>query len=482
MYIGYLNDRKELGFSCIKDTDAVKELSDFKNTLKNPVTWIITKGKKTLILIFSKEVLVAVFIFLESRYIEPNVDWSSFSSSQVYQSCVIKSDTSGFLTSPSHIQDYILKSRGGVEFTDEQQDKLANSILAKTPESDLDDISINKLLQKLLEIIDPVISNQKLWRILSELEKPSKPQLSDGNHISSTDNCSRAQNVQNKQPKSKGSSSIFAESLPIPTPRKLSPMQTRVQLKMAQKNLQSSGLSCNHEQLSEKIQVIEKLTRLRRAQPLYSSEVLGDSFKYSQQQLERKAPRHLTNDYNISIEGKTKTQQGLVYFHEVEEMLKTPNLIVREDGIMNQQEPAIICFDPDSKLFASFENNPLYEDHHFISSYEIDDDAVKEFIMTGNIGENPQMRKAKIDQDQKLKAAQERMRENANSFYQTLPQDARIGNKQLREAEALKHKLKEDPKFQLTEKEKTMIQRAEKYQQYKNQYYQKNPEIDKDEL
>lgn len=307
MYIGYLNDRKELGFSCIKDTDTVKELSDFKNTLKNPVTWIITKGKKTLILIFSKEVLVAVFIFLESRYIELNVDWSSFSSSQVYQSCVIKSDTSGFLTSPSHIQDYILKSRGGVEFTDEQQDKLANSILAKTPEFDLDDISINKLLQKLLEIIDPVISNQKLWRILSELEKPSKPQLSDGNHISSTDNCSRAQNVQNKQPKSKGSSSIFAEALPISTPRKLSPMQTRVQLKMAQNNLQSSGLSCNHEQLSEKIQVIEKLTRLRRAQPLYSSEVLGDSFKYSQQQLERKAPRHLTNDYNISIEGKTKT-------------------------------------------------------------------------------------------------------------------------------------------------------------------------------
>ena len=120
MYIGYLNDRKELGFSCIKDTDTVKELSDFKNTLKNPVTWIITKGKKTLILIFSKEVLVAVFIFLESRYIEPNVDWSSFSSSQVYQSCVIKSDTSGFLTSPSHIQDYILKSRGGVKFIDEQ--------------------------------------------------------------------------------------------------------------------------------------------------------------------------------------------------------------------------------------------------------------------------------------------------------------------------------------------------------------------------
>lgn len=74
------------------------------------------------------------------------------------------------------------------------------------------------------------------------------------------------------------------------------------------------------------------------------------------------------------------------------------------------------------------------------------------------------------------------MRENANSFYQTLPQDARIGNKQLSEAEALKQKLKKGPKFPLTEKEKNIIQPAEKYQQYKNQFYQNNPEIDKDEL
>ena len=74
MYIGYLSDRQELGFSCIKDIHGVKQLSDFKSTLKNPVTWIIRKGKQTVILIFSKEVLVAVFIFLKSSYIEPNVD------------------------------------------------------------------------------------------------------------------------------------------------------------------------------------------------------------------------------------------------------------------------------------------------------------------------------------------------------------------------------------------------------------------------
>ena len=97
------------------------EGADFKSTLKNSVTW-----KKT-----------AIFIFLESSYLEPNIDHPSFTSSQVYESCVIKSDTSGFLTSPSHIQDLILKSREGYEeLTDEEEEKLLKSILAKAPESD----------------------------------------------------------------------------------------------------------------------------------------------------------------------------------------------------------------------------------------------------------------------------------------------------------------------------------------------------------
>jgi len=86
MYIGYLRDRQELGFSCIKDIHAVKQLSDFKSTLKNPVTWIIRKGKQTVILIFLKEVLVAVFIFLQSIRVNSDLDLyhPSFSSSEVY--------------------------------------------------------------------------------------------------------------------------------------------------------------------------------------------------------------------------------------------------------------------------------------------------------------------------------------------------------------------------------------------------------------
>jgi hypothetical protein len=31
MYIGYLDDRKKFGFSCIKDVRAAKQVSDLKN-------------------------------------------------------------------------------------------------------------------------------------------------------------------------------------------------------------------------------------------------------------------------------------------------------------------------------------------------------------------------------------------------------------------------------------------------------------------
>ena len=476
MYINYINDRQELGFNCIKDLNAIKQ---FKSTLKNPVTWIIRKGKQTVILLFSKEVLVAVFIFLKSSYIELNVDPPSFLSPEVHQSRVIKSDNLRFLNSPPRISDFILKLTGGSdELTDEEQEILIKSILARTQESDLDEISINKLLRRLLEIIDPVISNQKLWRILNQLKKPLKPQLSDDNLISSTDILSTAQNAQ---PKSKGSSSIFAEALPISNPRKLSPMRTKVQLKMTQNNLESFGLSRNHEQLSENVKAIEKLTRLRRSQPLYPSQALGDSYKYSGKQLERKAPRHL-QDFDISIEGKTVEEMAIEYKDLLETILAKPNLVICEEGTLNKQEPTVNIGDPETRGIVSFEKNSLYEDHHFISGYPISEEAFEVFKETGNIGLSPAERKSKIDTFQRKQAQAEREKTTASSFYSSLPEDARIGNQQLREVEAIQERLKEDPKSPLTEKERSLIQRAEKYQQYRNKFYQDNPDIDKDEF
>jgi hypothetical protein len=104
MHINYINDRQKLGFNCIKDINAIKQ---FKSTLKNPVTWIIRKGKQTIILLFSKEVLVAVFIQSTQVNLDADFYHQSFACSEVCQCCVIKWDTSVLLTSPTSLDYYI---------------------------------------------------------------------------------------------------------------------------------------------------------------------------------------------------------------------------------------------------------------------------------------------------------------------------------------------------------------------------------------
>ena len=164
-----------------------------------------------------------------------------FMSSEVSQACVMKSDNSRILTSPPQISDLILKLNGGSdELTNkeqEEQEKLVKSILAKVPESDYQKISINKFLKKILKLVDPVISDQRFWRILSEFGKPIKSELPGLSEVRPTDIIGPVQNAPNKEvkPRSKGSSPIFAEALNIQNARKLSPMQKRVELNRAHK-------------------------------------------------------------------------------------------------------------------------------------------------------------------------------------------------------------------------------------------------------
>jgi hypothetical protein len=396
--------------------------------------------------------------------------------------------TSGYVTDmgDEERQNRIISSD---EMTSEEQEKLINSLLAKIPEHSYQETSINKFFKKFLKFIDPVISDHKFWRILSESKKPIKSQLSGPSEVRSTDILVPSQNGPDKQAKtrSKGSSSFFAEALSIPNTRKLSPMHKRVQLNMSKKEtnfsnkLESSGLSKNHEELPQNIQYIEIKTRLRRAQPLYSSEVLGNSYEYGGKQLERKAPRHLP-DFGISIVGKSIEELAVEYKDLVETILSKQGLVVRKDGTLNKQEPTINMGDPETLGIVAFEKNPLYDKHRFISSYPVSQEAFDHFVETGEIGLSPEEKKTKIDAFQKKQAQAERERTTARSFYSSLPEDARIGNQQLREVEGIQERLKEDPNSPLTEKEKNLIQRAENYQRYKDQFYQNNPDIDRDEL
>lgn len=227
-------------------------------------------------------------------------------------------------------------------------------------------------------------------------------------------------------------------------------MQKIVHLKMAKNNFsnnwESSGLSRNHEELSEKIQFIEKRIKLQRAHPLYPSQALGNSYQYGGKQLERKSPRHL-DDFGISTERKSVREMALEY----KDLISKPNLVIHKNGRLNKQEPTINFGNPELLKIVSFENNPLYENHLFISSYNISKKAFND------IGLSPK-------------------ETNAGSFYST-------GCPHWEWSIAWSWKqLNDDPSFSLTEKQKDLIQRVENYKQYKNQFYQNNPDISRDEL
>ena len=65
-----------------------------------------------------------------------------------------------------------LGTKGGSELDDNTQEKLIESVIAKSPESSTSQISINKFLEKIWYLVKPVATDSKVWRVLSEFEKP----------------------------------------------------------------------------------------------------------------------------------------------------------------------------------------------------------------------------------------------------------------------------------------------------------------------
>jgi len=139
MYPNYINDRKALGLSCIRDIEDAEKISCLLSTLEIQVICIVKKGHQTGIFIFSKEFLFNVTILLKCLTLSMTEDtcFVSPQSTKVYQCCISKSNNLGFkesLKSPSPILDSILKFKGGSDELNEQEiEKLVKSIIAKTP-------------------------------------------------------------------------------------------------------------------------------------------------------------------------------------------------------------------------------------------------------------------------------------------------------------------------------------------------------------
>ena len=99
----------------------------------------------------------------------------------------------------------------------EEQQVLVKSILSKSKESSYSEVSINKFFKKVLNLIDPVISNQRFWQILNEFGKGIKSSLTEPSEVSSTDILGLYEADKQAETGYRSSSSIFVESFSAPT-------------------------------------------------------------------------------------------------------------------------------------------------------------------------------------------------------------------------------------------------------------------------
>jgi hypothetical protein len=150
-------------------------------------------------LICSVESIIAILIFLKTVYC-PVIIYDEISP-DVYQSYVIESQNFENFESTFQISENILKlnsseltasiekqkdivenilekiSKDSSYKINVEQQKLIKSILSKVSDKKYSRISVNKFLKIIVKIVDPILSDQRLWRILAEFDKTMVPKV-----------------------------------------------------------------------------------------------------------------------------------------------------------------------------------------------------------------------------------------------------------------------------------------------------------------
>ncbi len=239
MYLGYIKDRQDLGFMCLKDIEDGKQITLI---LKTGVIYI-----SITILINSSLFMSDLELINQSYSDKPSHERiiSSISNQKLntlkdyhnrglnVQTGNVKDDISS-----KHLIHLINGLRGGVgnlpENTDQNLDKinetlkesvrfdkLQKNLASKSVEDSksFTEKSFNKIVIGIIGIIDkmePIIGNPKFLRLLTETQKPVKSELSISVQSSSKD-------IMDPKPQkisAKRSSSIFAEALVPINPRR----------------------------------------------------------------------------------------------------------------------------------------------------------------------------------------------------------------------------------------------------------------------
>lgn len=116
---------------------------------------------------------------------------------------------------PSFIKDPLLKLSGGSnELNNNEEALLVESVLAKTEQTEIREISLNKFLKKIAKWIESIISNQKFWTIVKQSQTPVEPKV-DNSLVPSTEILGSAKAESEN-------SSVFADAFVIRDARKRS--------------------------------------------------------------------------------------------------------------------------------------------------------------------------------------------------------------------------------------------------------------------
>jgi len=277
--------------------------------------------------------------------------------------------------------------------------------------------------------------------------------------------------------------------------------QSRIfQIEEQSEGIDSSGLSTNHDQFSEDVQKMERMTARRREEPKSQSRVDKNKY-YSKSQTAAK--NHLRDfGYNKEeLERMTSEEAAAKVESTSEYYLGHPNT-EEYKGTLSLQENVNIYFHEEDGVTLMFEDNPLYEglnEQHFISIYKpnneaqeelqsnqpriIDKDSLKPglrvtpadpdgltFKTRGpNLGQpiDSQLKEKQLAEEA---AAKEEAREEVikelglKPTYQQLQPTERISNRQKEEVLQLRRRLSEDPDFHLNNDQKNILERAERYE------------------
>jgi hypothetical protein len=196
MYANYLNDRQDLGFRCLKDTEDAKQ---------------ITVLLKTGVIYITITIFINYSLFTNDGGLT-NQSYSNLVENQISskQVVLVNKLRGGVDKLPENLDQNLEKIneslKESVEF-----DKLRKNLASKSVKDSksFTDNSFNKIVIGIINRMEPVIGNPKFLRVLAETQKPVKPEL-----LISVKPLSK--NIIDFKPRknsAKKSSSIFAEAL-----------------------------------------------------------------------------------------------------------------------------------------------------------------------------------------------------------------------------------------------------------------------------